>query len=557
MAIRINPLLLPVHHDTTAVKKKLLSLLRISERELLSFSVLRRSVDARKKEAILYAYIVDVFTKCDARILKKNRDRRISEADTVSYRPPAPGTEQLTGRPVIIGAGPAGLFAGLLLAEQGYCPLLLERGLPAAERRLSVERFWRDGTLNTESNVSFGEGGAGTFSDGKLNTLVKDAAGRNRAVLETFVRFGADEEILCDHRPHIGTERLIGIVGAMRGEIERLGGEVRFQTRAEHLRIEDGRLVGVTAVRTDAENRESAASETIPCEVLIAATGHSARDTFRNFLEDGVDMEAKAFAVGVRVQHPQHMIDVSQYGEREAEFLSPAPYKLTAKTAEGRGIYTFCMCPGGYVVNASTESGMTAVNGMSYHDRASGTANAAVIVTVTPDDFGAEGPLAGIEFQRQLERRAFQAGQGRIPVQLYGDFCAGKLSVSFGAVLPRFCGETRFADLNPVLGPVLSEALKEGMQQFDRKLRGFAREDTILAGVESRTSSPVRIPRDTSFQSAIRGLYPCGEGAGYAGGITSAAMDGLKVAEAIIRRYAPAAEKQRGKGSPGAFGVLV
>lgn len=553
MAIRVNPLLLPVHHDTAAIRKKLLSLLRISERELLSFSILRRSVDARKKEEILYAYSIDAFTKCDARILKKNRDRRISAADTVSYRPPEHGTEQLTERPVIIGAGPAGLFAGLLLAEQGYRPLLLERGLPAEERRLSVEHFWKNGALNTESNVSFGEGGAGTFSDGKLNTLVKDAAGRNRSVLETFVRFGADEEILYDHKPHIGTDRLIGIVGAMRREIERLGGEVRFQTRAEHLQIENGQLTGFTAVRTDVKYGEQSSAETIPCEVLIAATGHSARDTFQNFLEDGVAMEAKAFAVGVRVQHPQHMIDVSQYGEKEAEFLSPAPYKLTAKTAEGRGVYSFCMCPGGYVVNASTEPGMTAVNGMSYHDRASGTANAAVIVTVTPDDFGAEGPLAGVEFQRELERRAFQAGRGRIPVQLYGDFCAGRSSVSFGAVRPCFCGETQFADLNPVLGPVLSTALREGMQQFDRKIHGFAREDAILAGVESRTSSPVRIPRDTSFQSAIRGLYPCGEGAGYAGGITSAAMDGLKVAEAIIRRYAPMEEKRENKDSSDAF----
>ena len=315
-------------------------------------------------------------------------------------------------------------------------------------------------------------------------------------------------------------------------------------TRVEHLVTEGGlpaeggqmsegiRVAGV---------RLSGGTE-IPCSVLVAATGHSARDTFGNFLSDGVQMEAKAFAVGVRVQHPQHLIDLSQYGEKEAEFLSPAPYKLTAKSRDGRGVYTFCMCPGGYVVNASSEEGMTAVNGMSYHDRASGNANSALIVTVTPEDFGGDGPLAGIAYQRKLEERAFRAGKGKIPVQLYGDFREGKVSEAFGGVQPKFRGDTSFADLNEVLGPEVSEAVKDGMEQFGRKIKGFDRPDAVLAGVESRTSSPVRIPRDEHCEAEISGFYPCGEGAGYAGGITSAAMDGLRVAEQIIAKYALPAE---------------
>lgn len=543
MAIRINPISLSLHHGPEALKKKILSLLHIQEKELISFSIVRRSVDARKKDHICYSYIVDVCTAHDERLLKRMHDRRVSEYNQKPYAAPAHGTEPLKHRPVIIGTGPAGLFAGLLLAEQGYRPVLLERGLPAAERKKRVDAFWESGVLDPECNVSFGEGGAGTFSDGKLNTLVKDEIGRNREVLERFVRFGADPEILWDHKPHVGTDRLIGIVTEIRQEIERRGGELRFQTRAERLCTSGGRISGVR-VSFPAEQtgkRENAArqEEIVPCELLVVATGHSARDTFQNFYEDGLRMEAKAFAVGLRIQHPQHMVDVAQYGVREAEFLSPAPYKLTAKTGSGRGVYSFCMCPGGYVVNASSEPGMTAVNGMSYHDRASENANSAVIVTVTPEDFASEGPLAGLAFQRELERRAFIAGRGKIPVQLYGDFCGGKLTERYGEVRPCFRGESCFADLNPVLGPELSKALREGMEQFDRRLHGFARPDAILAGVESRTSSPLRIPRDDQLEGSFGGLYPCGEGAGYAGGITSAAMDGLRVAEAIIRRYAP------------------
>ena len=542
--IRINPITLPVHHAPADLKRKVCALLRIPETELLSCSIVRRSVDARKKPEIFFTYMVDAEVRNEQKVLKKCRDKRAEKAPVQRYEMPSPGTAPLKERPVIIGTGPAGLFCGLSLAEAGYRPILLERGEPAEERKKTVERFWKEGTLDPESNVSFGEGGAGTFSDGKLNTMVKDPVGRNTAVLQTFVKYGADPEILWQQKPHVGTDMLVGIVSGIRKEIERLGGEVRFRTRAEHLVTEAGLPAegGHMSEGTRVAGVRLSCGTEIPCSVLVAATGHSARDTFGNFLSDGVQMEAKAFAVGVRVQHPQHLIDLSQYGEKEAEFLSPAPYKLTAKSRDGRGVYTFCMCPGGYVVNASSEEGMTAVNGMSYHDRASGNANSALIVTVTPEDFGGDGPLAGIAYQRKLEERAFRAGKGKIPVQLYGDFREGKVSEAFGGVQPKFRGDTSFADLNEVLGPEVSEAVKDGMEQFGRKIKGFDRPDAVLAGVESRTSSPVRIPRDEHCEAEISGFYPCGEGAGYAGGITSAAMDGLRVAEQIIAKYALPAE---------------
>ena len=527
MAVRISSLSLPVRHAPEDLRKKIISALRIRAQELESYEIVKRSLDARKKEDIRWNYTIDVLTSAEKRILGRNRNPKVSKAPANVYTVPVHGKEPLPHRPVIIGAGPAGLFAGLLLAEQGYAPLVLERGLPAEERKNVVEHFWESGKLDPECNVSFGEGGAGTFSDGKLNTMVKDSAGRNKMVLETFVRFGADREILWEQKPHVGTDRLIGIVSGMREEIQRLGGEVRFRTKAEHLAVKDGAVSGVRI----------STGELIPCEALITAAGHSARDTFAAFLSDGVPMEAKSFAVGLRVQHSQKMIDLSQFGEKEAAFLSPAAYKLTARSGDGRGVYTFCMCPGGYVVDASSEPGRLCVNGMSYHGRASASANSAVIVSVTPEDFGAAGPLAGLHFQRELEERAFRAGGGRIPVQLYGDFLTGRTGTEFGDVEPCFRGRTAFSDLNPVLGPVLSKAFREGMESFGRVLRGFDRADTILAGVESRTSSPVRIPRNSDFESGIKGLYPCGEGAGYAGGITSAAMDGLRVAEAVIRRF--------------------
>ncbi len=417
-----------------------------------------------------------------------------------------------------------------MLARHGYRPLVLERGGPVQERTKKVQAFWETGKLDPACNVQFGEGGAGTFSDGKLNTLVKDPVGRNRKVLELFVEFGADPRICYVNKPHIGTDVLCRIVESMREEILRLGGQVRFYSQVTDLQVEEGRLAGLVV------NGE----ETIPAEAAILAIGHSARDTFAVLKARQVPMEAKAFAVGLRILHPQAMVDMAQYkGDREAaRLLGAASYKLTHTCGSGRGVYSFCMCPGGFVVNASSEEGRLAVNGMSYHARDGEDANSALIVTVTPKDFGGEGPLAGIAFQRRLEELAYKAGKGKIPVQLYGDFKEGRLSTGFGQVRPQFRGETAFADLRQILPVPVTEALLEGIDRFGQIIRGFDRPDAILAGVESRTSSPVRICRDDHLESRIKGLFPCGEGAGYAGGITSAAMDGLRVAEEIARRYA-------------------
>ena len=510
MAILLNNVSLPVRHTEEMLRKKVAKLLRIREQELGEIEIVRRSIDARKKPEVNYVYLLRL-------------------------KLPKRGENALGSRPVIIGSGPAGLFAGLMLAEAGYRPIILERGLPARERKQAVDAFWAGGKLNPNCNVSFGEGGAGTFSDGKLNTLVKDNAGRNRKVLEVFCNYGADSAILYEQKPHLGTDRLIEIVTAMREEIERLGGELRFSSRAADFCVEGDRLRAVLVEKADGTKYE------LPCEVLIAATGHSARDTFRTLHARGFQMEAKAFAVGFRVQHRQRDISISQYGLKEAGFLPPAPYKLTAKTSSGRGVYSFCMCPGGYVVNASSEAGGTVVNGMSYADRGSANANAAIIVSVGPEDFlrYGEGVLAGLSYQEVLERRAYQAGQGHTPVQLYGDFIAKRESRAFGGTEPCFAGQHRLAALNGILDAPLEEAFLEGMASFGRQIKGFDAPDVILAGVESRTSSPIRILRDSELQANIQGFYPCGEGAGYAGGITSAAMDGIRVAEAVIARYTP------------------
>ena len=514
MAVLLNNVTLPVRHTEEMLRKKVAKLLHLSLRELGEIEIVRRSIDARKKPELYYVYLLRL---C---LPKEERFQKLPNVTPDTRQPyvlPPRGEARLMSRPVIIGTGPAGLFAGLMLAEAGYQPILLERGLPAAARKETVDAFWAGAPLNPDCNVSFGEGGAGTFSDGKLNTLVKDNAGRNRKVLELFCRFGADSSILYEQKPHVGTDRLISIVTAMREEILRLGGEVRFSSRAADFRVEADKLSAVLVERADGTRYE------LKTGVLIAATGHSARDTFR-------------------VQHRQRDISLSQYGEREADFLPPAPYKLAAKTSVGRGVYSFCMCPGGFVVNASSEVGGTVVNGMSYADRGSENANAAIIVSVTPEDFQryGTGALAGLAFQEELEKRAFLAGQGKIPVQLYGDFLSGRESQSFGGIQPCFAGQYRFSRLNGILDAPLETAFVEGMTRFGRQIKGFDAPDVILAGVESRTSSPVRIFRDAAFQANVRGFYPCGEGAGYAGGITSAAMDGLKVAEAVIAQYCPA-----------------
>lgn len=530
--IRINQLALEVGHESDAIKKKAAKILKISETAIASVTIVRQSIDARKKDHLLYSYIVDVKLsdeKKEAAVVKKAANHNVKIETEKTYRYPKHGTEVMKHRPVIIGAGPAGMFAALALAENGMAPILLEQGDPVEVRAKKVEEFWKNGhsSLDVRSNVQFGEGGAGTFSDGKLNTLVKDVSGRNKKVLEIFVEAGADPAILYDSKPHIGTDVLRDVVRNIRMRILEHGGDVRFRSCVKNIRMEDGQVRGVLL--------EDGSS--IETEHVILAIGHSSREMFAALYQQQVCIEPKAFAVGLRVQHPQKMMNLSQYGREDAGELGAAPYKVTAKTTSGRGVYSFCMCPGGYVVNASSEEGRLAVNGMSYYQRGGENANSAIIVAVTPADFPEDGPLGGVEFQRRLEERAFALGNGKIPVQLYGDFTENRISVEFGEVRPQICGDYTFANLRELMTEEMNLAFIEGMQEFGRKIRGFDRKDAILAGIESRTSSPLRIVRDEQLESNIRGLFPCGEGAGYAGGITSAAMDGLKVAEALIMRY--------------------
>lgn len=542
------------------LKLRAAELLKVPASDILSVNILRQSIDARKKPDIFYIYTLDIEVKKQEGVLRKFRGKEnlVSLSEPTFYRFPESGNRRQENSPIIVGMGPAGLFCGYFLALHGYRPILLERGKCVEERKEDVERFWETGLLDPGSNVQFGEGGAGAFSDGKLNTLVKDKDGRNSAVLEILVRFGAKKSICYEAKPHIGTDVLCQIVERMRREIIRLGGEVRFSSCVTELEIKEGHVTGVY-INGD---------ELLACEQVVLACGHSARDTFAMLYEQRIPMEAKAFAVGLRVEHPQAMINLSQYGKADAGILGAAPYKVTAKASNGRGVYSFCMCPGGYVVNASSEKGRTAVNGMSYSGRSGINANSAVIVSVTPEDFGSDHPLAGIEFQRKLEQRAYELGKGKIPVQRYGDFRErvvqkksakvpladniatmdpavsgeenGKYFVEVGnPLLPQCKGAYVWADVNRILPQACNEAFLEGMEVFGRQIKGFDRPDALVSGVESRTSSPVRICRDESLQSIVRGLYPCGEGAGYAGGIMSAAMDGVRVAEAIAAEFAP------------------
>lgn len=551
--IRINQVKLRVDHTAEQLRAKAAELLHVPVSEIREMQITRQSIDARRKPELYFIYSLLATVGNEETVLRKLRNPRFQKLVTqhqiqsetpITYSFPETGAKRQKNAPVIIGAGPAGLFCGYFLALHGYAPVLLERGRDVDARREDVERFWREGTLNQASNVQFGEGGAGTFSDGKLNTLVKDKSGRNREVLETLVKFGAPPAIVYEAKPHIGTDVLCGIVKRMRQEIIRLGGRVCFESQVTDIFLDNGRVRGVVVN----------GQKQISCEQLVLAIGHSARDTFSMLFDRQIPMEAKSFAVGLRVQHPQSMINKSQYGTEEGGILGAAPYKLAAKTDTGRGVYSFCMCPGGYVVNASSEEGRLAVNGMSYSGRDSGVANSAIIVSVTPADFGSDHPLAGIAFQRRLEEKAYALGKGKIPVQSYVHFKnrvrmenyeepllekGGTTAASQSNLVPLCKGDYRWADVSGILPEECNRAFVEGMEAFDRQIRGFSRPDAILMGVESRTSSPVRICRDETMQSQIRGLYPCGEGAGYAGGITSAAMDGLRIAEAIAEEFSP------------------
>ena len=530
--IRVNQVKLPVSHSEADLRKKTAKMMGVSADQIQSVELVRQSLDARKKPDLYYLYALDVAVAGkEAAIVKRARSVNVQIRKEEAYRLPDPGIEPLRERPVIVGFGPAGMFCGLMLARAGYRPLILERGLDADSRAKAVARYWTDGTLDPECNVQFGEGGAGTFSDGKLNTLVKDPSGRNKEVLKILAQAGADPTITYVNKPHVGTDVLRTVVKNIRSEIESLGGEVRFGCRLEDFETQNGHLCSIRVSARKGTSEAGRTVEEIPASALVLAIGHSARDTFAMLAEKPLDMQAKAFAVGLRIQHPQTQINLSQYGREEAGNLGAASYKLTAQTSGGRG---------GFVVDASSEPGRLAINGMSNHDRAGANANSALIVTVTPEDFPQPGTLGGVTFQRQLEEAAYRCGGGKIPVQLYGDFRENRISTGFGAVTPQFEGQFAFGNLREVLPEALSAAMLEGMEHFGHVIHGFDREDAVFAGVESRTSSPLRIPRDhaTMESSTIAGIYPCGEGAGYAGGITSAAMDGMKTAEAIIAKYA-------------------
>ncbi len=531
--LRIGNINLPPGHSDANLRDAIAQALGIGTSELRSVRIRRQSIDARRKQAIVLTYTVDVATANDEAILSRtDHPVPVSWTPDEQYRfvATAPATGSDPARPIIVGMGPCGLFAGLMLARMGFRPLLLERGKKARERAKDVYAFWKAGTLNERSNVAFGEGGAGTFSDGKLTTRIKDRNHRCRWVLEELAHAGAPEEILYQANPHIGTDILIRVVEALRKTILSLGGEVRFESRVEDILIEGD---AVRAVVLEGGER-------IDASQVMLAVGHSARDTFSMLHRRCVTMEAKAFSIGARIEHPQSWIDRAQFGSYAGHpDLGAAEYKLSHRAADGRGVYTFCMCPGGEVMAASSEAGGVVTNGMSRHARVAENANAAVLVSVTPDDLDGTGPLAGVEFQRQWEQRAFEIGgrNYRAPVQRVGDFLEGKATHTLGAVAPTYRPGVTYTDLALCLPPYAIAAMREGVQVFDRKIKGFAHPDAVLTGVETRSSSPVRILRGPSFESVnVAGLYPAGEGAGYAGGIMSAAVDGVKVAEAIAQR---------------------
>ncbi|MGY8812901.1 MAG: NAD(P)/FAD-dependent oxidoreductase [Pseudomonadales bacterium] len=528
--IRINELQLPLDHPADALRPAIIRRLKITDAQLLDFTVFKRSYDARKKNSeITFVYIIDVTLDNEASVLERfTDDRNVRTAPDTGYYPVAKAPDDLTERPLIIGFGPCGLFAALTLAQMGFKPIVLERGRDVRSRTKDTWALWRNKVLSPESNVQFGEGGAGLFSDGKLYSQIKDPKFYGRKVMHEFVRAGAPEEIMFVSKPHIGTFRLTGVVASMREEIRALGGEVRFDSRVEDFLIDDGRIEGVKLTN----------GEELRSRYVVLALGHSARDTFRKLYERGVYVEAKPFAVGFRVEHPQSLIDKARLGKYAGHpELGAADYKLVHHAKNGRAVYSFCMCPGGMVVAATSEPGRVVTNGMSQYSRNERNANAGIVVGIHPEQDFPGSPLAGVELQEQLESRAYELGGSDYcaPGQLVGDFIRGKASSSLGAVQPSYQPGVLLGDLAQALPAYAIDAIREALPAFGKQIRGFDRHDAVLTGIETRTSSPVRIKRDNlSLQSLnTRGLYPAGEGAGYAGGILSAGVDGIKVAEAL------------------------
>jgi len=528
--LRVTGVKLSLDEDKALILSKTAKKLRVKENEILAYSIFRESIDARKSDQIFFVYTVDVQLANESAVLKKLKGGEVTVTPPMDYRLVQPGHQVLPHRPVVVGLGPAGLFAGLLLARMGYRPVILERGADVDTRTEAVRSFWQTGLLDKDCNVQFGEGGAGAFSDGKLTTLIKDK--RCRRVLEEMVQAGAPDDIIYSYKPHIGTDLLKTVVKTIRRQIIELGGEVHFNSRVTGIFTEDSRLTGL----------EINGEQTLEAEVALLAIGHSARDTFAMLHSRGLLFTPKSFSIGVRVEHPQALINQAQHKSFAGHpRLGPAEYKLAYHSPTGRSAYTFCMCPGGMVVAAASEEGMLVTNGMSEHARDRRNANSALLVGVRPEDFGSDYPLAGVEFQRRWEGLAFRLGGGNYvaPAQLVGDFLSGRPSTGPGGVEPSYPRGVTYTDLQECLPGYVTATLQEALLDFDRKLRGFALPEAVLTGVETRSSSPVRIYRDEQCRSNIVGLYPAGEGPGYAGGIISSAVDGMRAAECIALHYAP------------------